>query len=228
MKALVGRTAVERLVKNGMKLGLGTGSTAIPAVAHIGKLLQEGKLSDIKAVSTSFQTTIECEKWGIPLYTLNSKEIDGELDLTIDGADEVDPKKYCIKGGGGALLLEKIIAYASKAYAIVIDESKLVENLALKFPLPIEVIPAARISVAKSLAAMGAEVSLREAVRKAGPVVTDNGNILLDILFKEKIDPLVFETALNLIPGVVENGFFTRLPPTVFVGHSDGSIEVRE
>jgi ribose 5-phosphate isomerase A len=228
MKALVGRTAVERLVKNGMKLGLGTGSTAIPAVAHIGKLLQEGKLSGIKAVSTSFQTTIECEKWGIPLYTLNSKEIDGELDLTIDGADEVDQKKYCIKGGGGALLLEKIIAYASKAYCIVIDESKLVENLALKFPLPIEVIPAARISVAKSLAALGAEVTLREAVRKAGPVITDNGNILLDILFKEAIDPKAFETALNLIPGVVENGFFTRLPPAVFVGHSDGSIEVRE
>jgi ribose 5-phosphate isomerase A len=228
MKALVGRTAVEKLVKNGMKLGLGTGSTAIPAVAHIGKLLQEEKLSGIKAVSTSFQTTIECEKWGIPLYTLNSKEIDGELDLTIDGADEVDPRKHCIKGGGGALLLEKIIAYASKAYCIVIDESKLVENLALKFPLPIEVIPAARISVTKSLAAMGAQVTLREAVRKAGPVITDNGNILLDILFKEAIDPLVFETALNLIPGVVENGFFTRLPPVVFVGHADGSIEVRE
>jgi ribose 5-phosphate isomerase A len=228
MKALVGRTAVERLVKNGMKLGLGTGSTAIPAVAHIGKLLQEGKLSGIKAVSTSFQTTIECEKWGIPLYTLNSREIDGSLDLTIDGADEVDPRKHCIKGGGGALLLEKIIAYASKSYAIVIDESKLVENLALKFPLPIEVIPAARVTVAKSLTAMGAEVTLREAVRKAGPVITDNGNILLDILFKEAIDPLVFETALNLIPGVVENGFFTRLPPTVFVGYADGTVEVRE
>jgi ribose 5-phosphate isomerase A len=231
MKALVGRTAVERLVKNGMKLGLGTGSTAIPAVAHIGKLLQEGKLSGIKAVSTSFQTTIECEKWGIPLYTLNSKEIDGELDLTIDGADEVDPKKYCIKGGGGALLLEKIIAYASKAYCIVIDESKLVENLALKFPLPIEVIPAARISVTKTLSEMGVEgveVKLREAVRKAGPVITDNGNILLDILFKEKIDPAGFEFALNSIPGVVENGFFTRLLPTVFIGHKDGSIEVRE
>jgi ribose 5-phosphate isomerase A len=230
MKALVGRSAVERLVKNGMKLGLGTGSTAIPAVAHIGKLLQEGKLSGIKAVSTSFQTTIECEKWGIPLYTLNSKEIDGELDLTIDGADEVDPKKYCIKGGGGALLLEKIIAYASKAYCIVIDESKLVENLALKFPLPIEVIPAARISVTKTLTDMGVEVEvrLREAVRKAGPVITDNGNILLDILFKEKIDPSGFEHVLNSIPGVVENGFFTRLPPTVFVGHADGSIEVRE
>jgi ribose 5-phosphate isomerase A len=228
MKALVGKTAVEQLVKNGMKLGLGTGSTAIPAVAHIGKLLQEGKLSGIKAVSTSFQTTIECEKWGIPLFTLNSKEIDGELDLTIDGADEVDPQKYCIKGGGGALLLEKIIAYASKSYAIVIDESKVVENLALKFPLPIEVIPAARISVTKTLIAMGGEVTLREAIRKAGPVITDNGNILLDVLFSKPIDPSILEAELNRIPGVVENGFFTRLLPTVFIGHKDGSIEVRE
>jgi ribose 5-phosphate isomerase A len=228
MKALVGRTAVEKLVKSGMKLGLGTGSTAIPAVAHIGKLLQEGKLSGIKAVSTSFQTTIECEKWGIPLYTLNSKEINGELDLTIDGADEVDPRKSCIKGGGGALLMEKIIAYASEFYAIVIDESKLVENLALKFPLPIEVIPAARVLVVKSLEAVGAEVTLREAIRKAGPVITDNGNILLDVLFKNPVDPSHLEAELNRIPGVVENGFFTRLPPTVFIGHSDGSIEVRE
>jgi ribose 5-phosphate isomerase A len=228
IKALVGRTAVEKLVKDNMKLGLGTGSTAIPAVQYIGQLMQEGKLFGIKAVSTSFQTTIECEKWGIPLYTLNSKEIDGELDLTIDGADEVDPKKFCIKGGGGALLMEKIIAYASASYAIVIDESKLVENLALKFPLPIEVIPAARISVTKSLAAMGAEVTLREAVRKAGPVVTDNGNILLDVLFKEAVDPSAFEFALNSIPGVVENGFFTRRTPTVFIGHADGSIEERK
>lgn len=228
MKALVGRTAVERLVKNGMKLGLGTGSTAIPAVSHIGLLIQQGKLSGIKAVATSFQTTMECEKWGIPLYTLNSREIDGELDLTIDGADEVDPRKFCIKGGGGALLLEKIIAYASKSYAIVIDESKLVEHLALRFPLPIEVIPAARVSAAKTLSSMGAEVTVREAVRKAGPVVTDNGNILLDILFKEPIDPSILEAELNCIPGVVENGFFTRLPPAVFIGHSDGSVEVRE
>ncbi len=227
IKVLVGKTAVERLVQNGMKLGLGTGSTAIPAVVHIGKLIQEGKLSGIKAVSTSFQTTIECEKWGIPLYTLNSKEIDGELDLTIDGADEVDSRKRCIKGGGGALLLEKIIAYASKSYAIVIDESKLVEHLALKFPLPVEVIPAARVTVTKTLVSMGAEVTLREAVRKAGPVITDNGNIILDILFKEPVDPSFLETELNRIPGVVENGFFTRLPPAVFVGHSDGSVEIR-
>ncbi len=228
IKALVGRTAVERLVKNGMKLGLGTGSTAIPAVSYIGLLMQQGKLSGIKAVATSFQTTMECEKWGIPLYTLNSREINGELDLTIDGADEVDPRKFCIKGGGGALLLEKITAYASKAYAIVVDESKVVEHLGLRFPLPVEVVPAARVTAARTLSSLGAEVTVREAVRKAGPVITDNGNLILDILFKNPVDPSLLETELNRIPGVVENGFFTRLPPVVFIGRSDGSVEIRE
>jgi ribose 5-phosphate isomerase A len=151
IKEMVGREAVNALVKSGMKLGLGTGSTAIPAVRHIGLLMKEGKLKDILAVPTSFQTTIECEKWGIPLFSLNSKEIGGSLDLTIDGADEVDPQNRLIKGGGGALLLEKVAAYASASYAIVVDESKLVEHLGIKFPVPVEVVPDAGISVTLAL-----------------------------------------------------------------------------
>lgn len=228
MKQLVGRTAVDRLVKSGMKLGLGTGSTAMPAVARIGELVSQGALTDIKAVPTSFQTVIECEKWGIPLFTLNSKEIGGELDLTIDGADEVDPRGFCVKGGGGALLVEKIVAYASAAYAIVVDESKVVDDLGLKFAVPIEVVVEARVPVTRSLEALGAEVILREAVRKAGPVITEHGNLLLDIRFKERIDPAALEAEIARIPGVVETGFFTRKRPVVFIGRSSGEVEVRE
>jgi ribose 5-phosphate isomerase A len=232
IKGLVGRAAVDALVKSGMRLGLGTGSTAVPAIRRVGELLAEGKLAHILAVPTSFQTVIECENQGIPLFTLNSKEIGGKLDLTIDGADEVDPQNRCVKGGGGALLLEKIAAYASSSYALVIDESKLVENLGLSFAVPIEVVTEARIPVTRALEKLGAEVKLRDAVRKAGPVVTDHGNIILDIRFGFPVDPLAFEKELNLIPGVVENGFFTgasKFPfkPLVFIGHSDGKVETR-
>ena len=239
IKEMVGREAVNALVKSGMKLGLGTGSTAIPAVRHIGALMASGKLKDILAVPTSFQTSIECEKWGIPLFSLNSKEIGGKLDLTIDGADEVDPKNRLIKGGGGALLLEKIVAYASASYAIVVDESKIVENLGLAFPVPVEVIPEARVPVSAALEKLGVELVLREAVRKAGPVITDRGNLILDIRFVKAIDPSALELEINRIPGVVENGFFTGpsdlagradkpLRPCIFIGRADGSVEKRE
>jgi ribose 5-phosphate isomerase A len=232
IKEMVGKAAVETLVKSGMKLGLGTGSTAIPAIRHIGSLIQQHRLKDILAVPTSFQTSIECEKWGIPLYTLNSKEIGGELDLTIDGADEVDPHNYCVKGGGGALLVEKIVAYASGVYCIVVDESKLVNNLGLKFPVPVEVISEARVPVIRALEKLGAEVTLREAVRKAGPVITEHGNLLLDILFRNPVDPEKLEAELNRIPGVVENGFFTgpagrTLRPEIFIGRSNGKLEIK-
>ncbi|MCA1949566.1 MAG: ribose-5-phosphate isomerase RpiA [Treponema sp.] len=227
IKQLVARRAVDTLVHSDMKLGLGTGSTAIPAVHYIGELMQQGKLKNIMVVPTSFQTMIACEQWGIPLYTLNSKEIGGELDLTIDGADEVDPRNYCTKGGGGALLVEKIVAYASREYAIVVDESKVVEQLGMKFPIPIEVIPEARIPVQRALESLGAEVTLREAVRKAGPVITEHANLLLDIRFSAPIDPAEMENRINQIPGVVENGLFTRKRPQVFIGRSDGTVITR-
>ena len=233
IKEMIGRAAVEALVKSGMKLGLGTGSTALPAVRHIGALLADGRLKDIRAVSTSFQTSIECEKLAIPLYTLNSKVINGRLDLVIDGADEVDNENRLVKGGGGALLLEKITAYASSSYAILVDDSKLVENLGLKFPVPVEIVPEARVTVTAVLEKLGAEVTLREAVRKAGPVVTENGNLLLDLRFSSPIDPVLLERELNRIPGVVENGFFTgpydrSLRPIVFIGRANGTVDARE
>ena len=237
IKEMTGKSAVEALIQSGLihsgiKLGLGTGSTAIKAVRYIGLLLAEGALQNIRAVPTSFQTSIECEKLGIPLFSLNSKEIGGSLDLTIDGADEVDTKSYLVKGGGGALLLEKITAYASAAYAIVVDESKMVRTLGITFPVPVEVVPEARVSVMQELLKLDVEVVLREAVRKAGPVITDRGNLLVDIRFKHPVDPALLEAELNRIPGIVENGFFSgprnrTLVPKIFIGKADGTLEVR-
>ncbi|MCL2245446.1 MAG: ribose-5-phosphate isomerase A, partial [Treponema sp.] len=112
-KKMAGITAVDMLVKSGMKLGLGTGSTAVHAVRRVGELIKQGTIHDICAFATSLQTEIECEKTGIPFYSLNSRELSEGLDLTIDGADEVDPQNRLIKGGGGALLIEKVTAYSS-------------------------------------------------------------------------------------------------------------------
>jgi ribose 5-phosphate isomerase A len=227
MKEAAGRAAVDALVRSGMKLGLGTGSTAIHAIRRVGELLARGALKDISAFVTSFQSEIECEKLGIPFYPLNSRQLAGSLDLTIDGADEVDPQGRLIKGGGGALLLEKIAAYASAAYAITVDESKVVSSLGAGFPVPVEVVPEARVSAGRALEQLGASVILREAVRKAGPVVTEHGNLLLDIRFAAPVDPAAMEDEINRIPGVVENGFFTRITPVIYIAHSDESIEVR-
>jgi ribose 5-phosphate isomerase A len=226
MKENAGKAAVDALVRDGMKLGLGTGSTAITAVRYIGSLVEQGKLKNIKAIATSFQTELECEKWRIPLYSLNSPEITGCLDLSIDGADQINYDHFYIKGGGGALLLEKLTAYASDVYAIVIDETKIVDNLGQSFPVALEIIPEARVFVLKELAKWGGEGKLREAVRKAGPVITEHGNLLLDVSFKGQIYPALLEEQLNHIPGVVENGFFTKKGPHVFVGRSGGNVEV--
>ena len=227
MKEAAGKAVVDAMVKSGMKLGLGTGSTAIHAVRRVGELLAQGALRDICAFATSFQTEIECEKLNIPFYALNSRRLSGGLDLTIDGADEVDPQNLLTKGGGGALLIEKLAAYASSSYCIIVDESKLAANLGMGFPVPVEVIPEAREQVARALEKFGAVVMLREALRKAGPVITEHGNVILDIRFGSPVDPKKMENEINQIPGVVENGFFTKLPPVVYIAHSDGTIETR-
>jgi len=227
MKEAAGKAAVDALVKSGMKLGLGTGSTAIHAVRRVGELLAKGTLRDISAFATSFQTEIECEKLGIPFYSLNSKELAGGLDLTIDGADEVDPKNRVIKGGGGAMLIEKLAAYSSALFAVIVDESKIVQSIGTVFPVPVEVVPSARVQASRVLEKLGASVILREALRKAGPVITEHGNLILDIRFNSAVDPVFMETEINKIPGVVENGFFTQNIPVVYIARSNGTIETR-
>lgn len=229
-KELVASTAVDTLINegkifSGMKIGLGTGSTAIPAVKHLAKRINDGTLKDIKAVVTSFGTQNLCEELNIPVYSMNDKVIGGHLDLAIDGADEVDPDNNVIKGGGAALLREKIVAYNSTLFVIVADSTKIVDSLGTKFPLPVEIVGGARVPVEKALNSIGAECVLREGVRKCGPVITDNGNQILDILWKSPVNPAEMEDKINSIVGVVENGFFTKNKPVVFT--FDGSKVIK-
>jgi ribose 5-phosphate isomerase A len=156
IKRLVAETVTDQVVRSGMKIGLGTGSTAIHAVRRVGALLAEGRISDILAVPTSFEGTIEAQRLGIPLRTLNDPDIDGRLDLVIDGADEVDTRTgFLIKGGGGALTIEKLVEYNADMLYVVVDESKLSARLGTLFPVPVEVIPAALRTVSRALEALG-------------------------------------------------------------------------
>ncbi|MDR1444720.1 MAG: ribose-5-phosphate isomerase RpiA [Treponema sp.] len=233
MKEQAALRAADELVTSGIRLGLGTGSTAVHVVRRVGARLAAGDIKGIRVFATSFQTELECEKLGIPHYGLNSPELSGGLDLTIDGADEIDTENRLIKGGGGALLIEKLAAYNSGRFAVVADEGKLVSRLGLRFPVPVEVIPESRLAVSRALEKLGAAVTLREALRKAGPVITEHGNLLLDIVFREAPDPEELEEYINRIPGVVENGFFTgpwgrRIRPRVYIGRSSGAVESRD
>lgn len=231
-KILAARTAVETLVEKGlvfggMKIGLGTGSTALPAVKRLAEYIADGTLKNIKAVATSFQTENACIDWNVPVYSFKDRLIDGELDLAIDGADEIDSENNCIKGGGAALLREKIVAYNAKKFVIVADSSKSVKTLGTKFALPVEFIPEAYVPVKKALEKLGAKVVLREGVRKCGPVITDNGNQIVDCLWENPVDAAKMEDIIDDITGVVEVGFFTKNKPVAFIGKEDGTVEVR-
>ena len=155
---------------------------------------------------------------------MNDKAIGGHLDLAIDGADEVDPCNNVIKGGGAALLREKIVAYNSTQFVIVADATKIVDSLGTGFRLPVEIIGEARVPVVAALEKLGAQCILREGVRKCGPVITDNGNQLLDILWKTPVDPVEMEDKINGIVGVVDNGFFTKNKPVVFTIDGKGNV----
>jgi ribose 5-phosphate isomerase A len=226
LKKAIGFAAADAMVHSGMKLGLGTGSTAKWAIRRIGQLLKEGKISDIIAVVTSSQSEIECQNAGIPMVTLNDPKIDGHLDLTIDGADEIDPDYNLVKGGGGALLQEKIAGYASDHYAVLAAGDKLVSGIGPGFKVPVEVVREARVTASKAMEVLGAVPEVRMAVKKMGPVITDNGNILIDLHFDKPINPPEMEQKINMIPGVVETGLFTKLKKLdAFIGYEDGTVK---
>ena len=225
MKHAVADAAVEQ-IKDGMVLGLGSGSTAALMIKALGAKLASGALKDIVGVTTSFQGEVLATELNIPLLSLNAVD---RINLAIDGADEVDPGFQLIKGGGACHVQEKLVAARAERFVVVVDSTKLVERLNLGFLLPVEVLPGAWRQVQQQLSALGGQAELRMAQRKAGPVVTDQGNLVLDVTMKGGIsDPAVLESTVNNIPGVLENGLFVDLVDEVLVGEiTDGKAGVR-
>ena len=215
LKKLVGYQAAQ-LVNDGDVVGLGTGSTTHYFIERLGQIIKEEEM-EIMGIPTSYQSSFLAQESGIPLTTLNEHGIN----LAVDGADEVDPKLNLIKGGGAAHTLEKIVDSAADRFVVIVVESKIVGELG-RFPVPVEVIPQAFRVVKDQVGDMGGKSQLRIAERKDGPVITDNGNFVLDVDFGPIKDPKKLEADLNSIPGVVENGIFTEIIDQVLVGTQDG------
>lgn len=213
-------------IEDGMKLGLGTGSTAAKLVDLIGAKVKAGL--DVVCVPTSEATRLQAERLGIKLTTLDEEPF---LDLTIDGADEIDPQLRLIKGGGGALLREKIVATASDSMLVIADSSKKVDTLG-RFPLPVEVVRfglGATRNLVETLAADAGctgTIALRR-LANGEPFLTDGGNVILDCSFGSIPDPEALDEALKLIPGVVENGLFVGIADIAIIAGPEG-LEVLE
>jgi ribose 5-phosphate isomerase A len=221
MKKAVAQAAVDQ-IQNGMILGLGSGSTAALMIEALAIKIKSGEIKDVVGVTTSFQGEVLASELGIPLKSLSSVS---EIDLAIDGADEVDPKFQLIKGGGACHVQEKLVAALAKKFIVVVDSTKLVEKLNLDFKLPVEVLPSAWKQVQKTLINLGGEGNLRMAQKKAGPIVTDQGNLILDLTFRNGIDqPELLESQINNIPGVLENGLFVNLTDEVLVGKVESDV----
>lgn len=218
-KKLAAEAAVQH-IEDGMIIGLGTGTTSYFAIHRIAQRVQQGLR--IQAVSSSTRSEGLARELGIPLLPLSA--VSG-IDLTIDGADEVDPGLNLIKGGGGALLREKILAMSSTRFIVIADESKRVPRLG-RFPLPVEIVPfAANLTLAK-LRALGCEPVLRTV--DGTEYSSDNGNFIADCAFGEIADPQELEARINAIAGVVENGLFTGMASAVIFAAPDGAISVLE
>lgn len=216
-KRAAGEAAAD-LVKSGMAVGLGTGSTASWTIKRLGERIRDEGL-DFLGVPTSFQAenlSIEC---GINLTTLNSHPI---LDLAIDGADQVDERFYVIKGGGAAHTREKVVACSARRFVIVADESKYVKKL--DWPVPVEVLPFALRLAERRLRVLGGEPVLRLGKMKDGPVITDNGNFVLDVNYGVIEDPEGLAAGMSMIPGVVEHGIFDNLDELYLA--REGGVEI--
>ena len=206
-----------RLVQSGMCVGLGTGSTAIHATRHIAQRLLSGELRNIRAIPTSRATEAAASELGIPLVSFADTQ---RIDMTIDGADEVDPALNLIKGGGGALLREKIVAQSTDQFVIVVDESKLSPRLGSLFAVPVEVVDFGWQAQARCLEALGATVSLRRAGDER--YRTDQGNIILDCDFGGIANAQALASALNARAGIVEHGLFIAMAAQVVVASPTG------
>ena len=213
LKQAAAEKALE-LVHDGMLLGLGSGSTARHFTQGLGRLVEEGM--KVRAVPTSRDTAEMAAGLGIPIVT----ELIGQIDLAVDGADEVDPALNLIKGRGGALFREKVVAAASKRFVVVVDESKLVKQLGVGV-LPVEVLPFLWRSTAERLAALGVSLVVRGG--EETPYITDNGNLILDVTVEGGIaDAKQFANDLKLMTGVVEHGLFVGMTDTVIVAGPEG------
>ena len=220
MKKMAAEKAVEH-VDNGMVIGLGTGSTVKYAIKKLGEMVNTGL--KIEGIPTSLRTKKLATEYNIPLVDLNDYI---EIDLTIDGADEVDSHLNLIKGGGGALTREKIIAYHSKKEIIVIDETKVVKKLGIDSPVPVEVTKYGWNATKKTLEELGCTAELRTIMDEV--YITDNSNYILDCDFGKINEPETLEKEINSIPGVIENGLFIDLVDEVIVGSKQGIITLEE
>ncbi|HDX9650799.1 ribose 5-phosphate isomerase [Bacillus wiedmannii] len=218
LKQLAGEYATN-FVKDGMKVGLGTGSTVYWLIQKLGERVKEGL--SFQAVPTSKETEVLAKQLNISLISLNDVQ---SLDLTIDGADEIDANLQLIKGGGGALLREKIVATSSKELIIIADESKLVTHLGT-FPLPIEIIPFSWKQTERKIQSLGCQTTLR--LKNNETFITDNNNMIIDCIFPHNItNPTNLHTQLKMITGVVETGLFVNMTSKAIIGTKNGIKEL--
>ncbi|TDH73567.1 uncharacterized protein CCR75_003094 [Bremia lactucae] len=221
------RQAVDDFVQSGFIVGVGSGSTVMYAAERLGELVKDHKLTDIKCLPTSFQSRQLIAQHNLTLTSLDENPL---IDVAIDGADEVDLQLNCIKGGGGCQLQEKIVAFAAKQFVVIADYRKESKQLGEKWTkgVPIEVIPMAYVPLMGTIKQnFGGMPALRMADKKAGPVVTDNGNFVLDVNFGILNDPKTLCNHLKLLPGVVEVGLFCGMAKKVYFGQLDGSFTMR-
>ncbi len=211
--------AAADLVMDGMIVGLGTGSTTAYTIAELGRRVDSGL--DILAVITSYQSQMLAIDAGIPMTTLAEHPV---LDIGIDGADQVDADLNVIKGGGAAHTREKVVSHSAKRFVVVVDESKMTKKL--DHFVPLEVLPYARELVTEAVTAIGGEPQIRLASKKDGPVISDNGNVIIDVRFGRIDDPASLARKLSTCVGIVEHGIFTNVDE-VYVGMNDGSVEIK-
>lgn len=233
LKKLVGYKAVDDYIKSGMVIGLGTGSTAYYAVERVGQKLVSGELTNIVAIPTSIRTKEQAESLNIPLSTLDSYS---SIDVSIDGADHVDPNLHLTKGGGGALFREKIVEIVSKQFIVIVDESKIVNGLGPGFPIPVEIVPFCHEHTIRIISQLSSVKQYNgQPILRMGNIsnnkndgdtiaITDNGNYIVDIVFNDAIitDPITMGLELKNVVGVVEHGLFCNMASAVIIAGTDG------